>query len=146
MIDATILAQAKQLKKEMESAYTIFKRQPDIDNANSWTTAVKTYNDFCVDFVTNLIEDEELSASKKAEVLANIEKYKTCKQCNTDMLYLSGTDNYVASSDFVMDFPGWCFSCLVEYCTTHECVGCTVTTRPTNCPFSEIKKLHMSDV
>lgn len=142
MIDILVLNNARKLKKEMDAAYKVFKKTPTFENANLWTAKVREYNDFCVKAIETLISEDD-AANKKEEILANVDKYKKCNQCEAELLYLTSEDNYVASSDFVEDFPGWCYPCLVEYCTTHECEGCTVTKRPFNCSFAEIKKLNM---
>ena len=142
MIDVTTLTRAKNLKKIANAAYTVFKKDPSTVNASGWTLANRNYTDFCVKTFNELIgEDDDLTS----EILSNIEKYKTCKSCGSELLFLTSRDSYIASSDFVEAFPGWCYSCLVEYCTTHSCEGCKVTTRPFNCPFSEIKNIHLQN-
>lgn len=138
MIDTTTRLEARQLKKEKDAAYLVFKKHPSVENANIWSAASRAYDDFCIKTITDLITDED---SSKEEVLANFDKYKTCKTCGTELLYLSGVNNYVAGVNFVEDFPGWCYDCLVEYCTSHKCEGCTVSSRPLNCSFAEVKKL-----
>jgi hypothetical protein len=143
MININTLTQAKELKKIADSSYIVFKKNPTTVNASNWTVASRNFTDFCVKTISDLIiEDQDLTS----EILANPDRYKTCKQCDAELLYLTDANNYVASSDFVEAFPGWCYPCLVEYCTTHECEGCTVTTRPFNCPFSEVKKLHLNQM
>lgn len=140
MIDATVLYNAENLKKTMDAAYLVFKKRPTLDNATTWSTATRAYNDFCIKTITDLLSKED--SDKKAEILANIDKYKECKNCGKELVYVVGTDNIVTSIDFAEDFPGWCYECLVDYCTSHNCEGCTVSTRPLTCSFAEIKKLH----
>ena len=136
MISDTALAKARQYKKEMDAAYVVLKRSPSLYNASEWTSAMKRYNDFCVKIITDLFEDEE---NKKAEILANIDKYKKCNHCGTQLLYPIDAHNFIDSSDFLADFPGWCYSCLLEHCAKHECETCKLT-NPAKCTFSEVKK------
>lgn len=141
LTDPTTLYNAKKLKKEADAAYLVFKKNPSVANANSWTMAVRAFNDYCVTMVKSMIEDD--AADKTADILANPDKYKTCGQCGAEVLYLTSDKNYVASSDFIEDFPGWCYPCLVEHCTTHECEGCTVPEDYRTCSFKEAKNLLM---
>lgn len=136
-----IFKTAKQLKKESEAAYLVFKKTPTLENANTWTTKVRAYNDFCVKAIESMIRDND-AANKKEEILANVEKYKKCEQCGAELLYLTAEDNYIASSDFIEDFPGWCYPCLVEHCLNHDCSTCTVVAEPAKCSFVEVKKLQ----
>jgi hypothetical protein len=143
MIDSSQLDVAKKLKKKMDAAYKVLKKAPTADSVTTYTLAVRAYNDFCTKTITDLLDAE--AVDKTAEVLANLEKYKTCKHCDEDLIFLTTDTNYIASSEFLEDFPGWCFTCLLEHCLAHDCEGCTVSTRPSNCSFLEIKKLHQQD-
>jgi hypothetical protein len=136
MTEAT-LDKAVQLKKEMDAAYIVFRKEPTIEHATAWTATTATFNNFCVDTIKGIIDDEQ---NRHEEILANIEAYKTCKQCGAEVLYPID-DSYVTNINFVDYFPGWCYDCLLEHCLTHECEGCTVTADPSDCPFSEVKKL-----
>lgn len=139
MIDNTTLKVAKQLKDKKDAAYSVFKRRPTTDHSAAYTLALKAFNDFCVSTIEDLIKDTN-TADKQAEILANLEDYRVCKQCGTELLY-AAEDRYIASSDFLEDFPGWCYTCLSEHCTTTDCESCTVADHAT-CSFIEIKKLN----
>lgn len=140
MIDNTKIKKAEELKKAMDAAYTILKKRPSTENATKWTMATRSFNDYCVKIITEAIaEDNE---DKRQEILQHFDEYKVCKSCGKELLFLADKNNYVAHGDFVEDFKGWCYDCLVKYCTERECVGCTVTPNPFNCPFLELKKLN----
>ena len=139
MIDSTVLYTATKLKKEMDAAYIVFRKDPTVERAALWTTATTLFNDFCVKTINSLIEDD---TDKRAEILANIDEYKICKQCGAEVLYLIDDKNFVTNINFVEDFPGWCFDCLVKHCTKTECKDCTVSKNTANCPFAEVKRLH----
>ncbi len=141
MIDSSVVYKATKLKKKMDAAYTVFKKNPTIENSTTWTAATRTFNNYCVSVINGLIEDE--TSNKHEDILNNPEKYQYCKTCNAEILRLVDANNYIASIDFVEDFPGWCYNCLVKYCTAHDCEGCAITPRPFNCPFADIKNLHM---
>lgn len=143
MIDMTKVVIAERFKKARDAAYVVFRKTPSTSNATKWTAASRNFTDFCVNTMTDLIKEKQEGTGSKPDILANFDTYKTCKQCGTQVLYLANKDNYVATSDFVEEFPGWCYNCLVEHCTTHECAGCTVTSRPLNCPFLEVKNFYL---
>lgn len=140
MIDITVVDQAVKLKKEADAAYLVFKRTPTVENSARWTSAARAYNDYCVSVMTKLV-DERIGAIDKAEDIAtNFDKYSKCETCGADLLYKTSDTKYIASSDFIEDFPGWCYPCLVEHCANTQCEDCTVNTKPV-CPFAEVKKL-----
>jgi hypothetical protein len=95
--------------------------------------------------MTDLIKEKEDGTSSKPDILANFDRYKTCTQCGVQMLYLANKDNYVATSDFVEEFQGICYNCLVEHCTTHDCTGCSYNPRlyADSCPFREVKNFYL---
>lgn len=142
MINKSLLTKAKNLKKVADAAYALFKRNPTVENAGRWTNASRTYSDFCVStFNTLLVADD---TSKKAEILANLEKYETCKQCGTKLIHLASTahNSFVADSNFVEDFPGWCYNCLLSHCMVCGCSDCTIAqVQDGACSFSEVKRL-----
>ena len=144
MIDITVVDRAVQLKKELDAAYLVFKKAPTIENSAAWMTATRAYNDYCISIMTGLVDDRIEQLTYREDIVANFDKYKKCNHCGAELLYPTTGDKFVASSDFVEGFPGWCYPCLVEYCTTHECEGCTVNTRLA-CPFKEVKKLHTAE-
>lgn len=140
MIDIQVVDQAVKLKKEADAAYLVFKRTPTIENSARWTSAARAYNDYCVNVMTKLV-DERIGAINKAEdIVTNFDKYSKCEACGADLLYKTSDTKYIASSDFIEDFPGWCYPCLVEHCSNTQCEDCTVNTKPV-CPFAEVKKL-----
>ena len=144
MIDIRLVNKAQQLKKTMDAAYVVFRQNPTTKNANYWTAATREFNDYCVDTFKDLIKETE--SSEHENILANLEKYRTCQQCGAEVLYVVGTDQYVTNVNFVEGFPGWCYDCLIKYCTTHDCESCTVSSRHLNCPFSEVKRIYTQNL
>ena len=140
MIDATVLYTAENLKKTMDAAYVVFRKRPTTDNATLWTTASRNYTDFCVKTITDLFSEE--AENKQQEILKNIDAYKVCNKCSKELVYGVGSKDFVASIDFVEDFPGWCYDCLLDHCLSCKCGDCTVATRPSECSFVTIKNLH----
>jgi hypothetical protein len=69
----------------------------------------------------------------------SINDYRYCKVCGSEVLYQIEGNHYIGSGDFVEGFPGWCYPCLMEYCSTHECESCTATANPSDCLFLKIK-------
>lgn len=143
MINSTILATATQLKKDADAAYIIFKKNPSAYNASAWTAASREFTDYCVKTISDLIDVG--SSDKTAEIMANLEAYRTCAHCGAELLYPTSDTSYIASSDFVEDFPGWCYTCLSEHCATADCGSCTATADPENCSFASIKHMLTED-
>lgn len=142
MINTQVINTAKDLKNKMDAAYTVFKKNPTIENSTTWTNTVRIFNSYCVKAITDLIEDKP---SNKEDIIKNFDKYSKCKCCNTELLYIADKDrdNYVASLEFMENFPGWCYSCLVEHCLKTDCNNCTIANPSNvNCSFLEIKNLH----
>lgn len=151
MIDVTVIDKAVKLKKEMDAAYLVFKKLPTIEASAKWTSATRAYNDYCVSVMTELVKERIDLINYREDISKNFDKYSKCDKCGAELLFPAKTstegdtevvEDFIASSDFVEGFPGWCYPCLVEYCTTHACEGCTVSKTPTNCMFAEVKKLH----
>ena len=144
MLDYTVIEKANQLKKTMDAAYTVFRKRPSVENAAKHTTATAAFTDYCTNAIIEMIKEinQEDTTDKRAEILAKFDEYKLCTRCGAELLYMVDKDQYVENIDFLEDFPGWCYSCLLEYCTTHRCEDCTVTVRNFDCPFVEVKKLH----
>lgn len=140
MIDIMVIDKAVKLKREADAAYLVFKKNPTIDNATRWTATNRTYTNFCVSTVTELVDERIDSITQAEDIAANFDKYSKCKTCGAELLYKTSDTKYVASSDFIEDFPGWCYPCLVEHCANTQCEDCTVNTKPV-CPFAEVKKL-----
>lgn len=139
MIDNTVLKVAKQLKDKKDAAYSVFRRRPTTDHSAAYTMASKAFTDFCISTIEDLIQDTPV-ADKQSEILANLEDYRVCKHCGCELLYAT-EDKYIASSDFLEDFPGWCYTCLSEHCAATNCEACKVAD-PATCSFVEIKKLN----
>lgn len=140
MIDIMVVDQAVKLKKELDAAYLVLKQNPTVENSATWTAATRAYHDYCISVMTNLV-NERIGAIDKAEDIAkNFDKYSKCETCGAELLYKTSDTKYIASSDFIEDFPGWCYPCLIEHCASTQCENCTVNTEPT-CPFAEVKKL-----
>ena len=145
MLSGETLAMYKQYKQEMDAAYTVFKRTPNLTNATRHSMAVQTFNNFCVETIKRLADDTEDKVSSKT-IIENIESYRTCKQCGSEVIYVVSGDHFVASGDFLPEFPGWCYTCLVEHCLRTSCGKCKITSNKYDCPFSEVKKLYQEGV
>lgn len=143
MIDVSVIDKAAKLKKEMDAAYLIFKKTPTIENSATWTTTTRIYNDYCIQTITSLVNERIGASDRLEDITKNFDKYRKCEQCETELLFPVKGDEFIASSDFVEGFPGWCYSCLLEYCKTHECDSCTVNKNLYGCSFAEVKKLHI---
>jgi hypothetical protein len=50
--------------------------------------------------------------------------------------------HYIASSEFIEQFPGWCYSCLTEHCAEQDCETCIVSKDPDSCSFKEVKNIY----
>jgi hypothetical protein len=134
-----------QLKKKRDAAYTVFKKTPTVENASKHTIAAQAFTNFCIETMAALVEDTG-DPDKREEILANIEDYKTCKQCGSEVLYQVDNRGYIASSDFLEDFPGWCYTCLVEHCCAQDCSTCTLVADPSKCSFKEVKNSYLQEV
>lgn len=139
MIDSATLAKATKLKKEMDAAYIVFRTEPTVERAATWTAATTIFNDFCVSTIKELINDE---TDRREEILANVDKYKTCKQCGIELLHLVDKDNFVTNINFVEGFPGWCYNCLVDHCLATDCSECTLKAGAEYCSFHPVKELR----
>ena len=140
MIDIMVINKAVKLKKEMDAAYLVFKKEPTVENSAKWTSSTRAYNDYCISTITKLVNEQIDSMTYVEDIIANFDKYSKCDKCGAELLFRTAEDKFVASSDFVESFPGWCYPCLVEHCANTKCEDCTVNTKPT-CPFAEVKKL-----
>lgn len=145
MIDITVVDQAVKLKKEMDAAYLVFKREPVAENAFRWNSAMRAYNDYCISIMTDLVNERIGDINRAEDIAKNFDKYSTCKVCDAELLYKTVGDKYIASSDFVEDFPGWCYPCLLEHCATHQCETCTVVDNTATCKFKEVKEIHVQE-
>jgi hypothetical protein len=143
MIDPIILSRAAELKKIADASYKVFKTKPTIENASTWTNANRTFNDFCVTIIKDLLDEDK--TNKKEEILANIEEYKTCNTCGAEVLHQLDDTSYITNINFLDDFPGWCFDCLLTHCTSTDCDSCEINpnTLANTCPFSEVKRLYL---
>ena len=140
-LDQSLLDTAKNLKKKADAAYKVLKKTLTTENASIYTASVRAYSDYCNKLVDSLIAEDVVD--KTTEILQNIGEYETCKQCESKLIFLTSTNNYVASSDFLEDFPGWCYTCLLEHnCLVTDCASCQVSKNPATCSFREIKELH----
>ena len=130
-------------KNKMNAAYTVFKKNPSIVNAAKHTEATNEFNTFCTQTLAVLVGDVSPEGSdKKLEILANFDDYKTCKQCNHELLFSVSNNHYIASGDFLEDFPGWCYTCLVEHCQSTDCETCAVSKDTNACSFKGIKEAY----
>jgi hypothetical protein len=75
--------------------------------------------------------------------IEDLEEHYRCKHCGSKLLVKIYDNRYIASSDFLTDFPGWCHTCLVEHCLKTSCRECTVRDNE-ECSFSYMKEYYMS--
>ena len=143
MLDMQTLLDYKNLKAQKDAAYDVFKREPNLVNATRHSTATQAFTSFCVETMAKLAGDQP--EDHEDEILLNIEKYKTCDHCSCELLYPVSDKRYIASSDFIPEFPGWCFTCLVEHCLDTGCEQCTVAANPATCSFKETKKIYAEE-
>lgn len=132
-----------ELKNKMDAAYIVFAKKPTSTNNSRYTEASQAFRDYCIETMAKLVEDTP--ADNTTTILENVDKYKSCAQCGSLLLYAVTEDRYVASGDFVEDFPGWCHTCLADYCCTHECETCELAADHTTCTFKEIKKIYTEE-
>lgn len=139
MLESAVLTTYLQLKSKKNSAYKMFKKDPTTANSSKYMIAIQTFNNFCLEVIATLAGDYNEAINKQKEILANFEKYSTCSQCNTEILFQTDLEHYIASSDFIEDVPGWCYNCLVAYCPFQDCETCTISDNPVTCSFKDIK-------
>lgn len=137
MLNSEVLDRARQLQAESSNAYVTFKKNPTVTNAKNWSTATRTFNDFCVTAIKELLKETEKASS---DVASNLKALKTCKQCGAELLFSTTEGHFIASSDFLEDFPGWCYSCLVEHCEVTDCMTCAISKDPSICSFKKVKE------
>lgn len=140
----TIKATYFNLKNKVDAAYNVFRRKPTHANNVRYSEAAQAFKEFCLQTMAELVGDTE-DAVNKNTILENIDLYKTCKHCGSTLLYTAGTNDYLASSDFLENFPGWCHTCLVEHCLATNCESCTVASDPATCSFKVTKEIYTQD-
>ena len=140
MLTQDLLDKYNSLKQKKDAAYLVFKKEPSLINATRHSVATQAYTSFCIETMEFLAE--ETPADNKDEILASIERYKTCQQCGREVLYAVSDKHFIESSEFVPAFPGWCHTCLVDYCCDHECQFCTLTEDYESCSYKEIKNIY----
>lgn len=145
-IPESVITKYFQLKSMSDTAFTIFRKDPSTINAAKYTTASNELKTFCVEAFASILDSSKPESSvSKEEILSNIDQYKTCKQCGDNILYQIDDENYIASSDFLPEFPGWCYICLTEHCSKQDCRSCTVAKDPATCSFRGIKEIQNSE-
>ena len=138
-----VITKYLQLKKTSDAAFTIFRKDPSVENATRHIEASNILKAYCVNAFEALVsETPEEDPVSNDEILANIDTYKTCTHCGSELLYLTDEDSYIASSDFLPDFPGWCYPCLTAHCSTQDCEACTIAKDPSTCSFRGIKEIQ----
>lgn len=143
-MDTEMLNTYQDLKRKMTAAHTVLKKKPTYQNVTRYNTATQTFNNFCIKAMAELADDHP--SDNKAQILANVDEYRTCKKCGTELLLVTDERNYVASSEFVPDFPGWCHTCLLErHCLRTACEECTIVSDPATCSYKEIKSIYQED-
>lgn len=144
-MNTEMLVTYKDLKSKMDAAYTVFKKDPSYQNVSRHNAAVQAFTTFCVNAMAELVGEEP--ADNRNQILENIEDYRTCKKCESEILFQTDEKHYIASSDFVPEFPGWCYTCLVEHCLKTNCEECKVASDPAACSFKDVKTFYQeSDI
>ena len=129
-------------KERVDAAYVVFRQEPTAANSNRHMTAVHDLDIYCNRVLAKLAaEVTNTTTPGKMEILANFDKYKTCKTCGKELLYSINESNYVATGDFLEHFQGICYSCLSNYCVQHDCLECTVAADPSVCSFKPVKAI-----
>lgn len=141
MIDITVVDHAVKLKKEADATYLVFKNEPTIENSTHWISANRAYEDYCVSTMTKLVNERINTITAAEDIATNFNKYSKCASCGSEILYKTDDEGFIASSDFVEEFPGWCYPCLVAHCTNHNCETCSIVKDHLTCKFTEVKKL-----
>ena len=141
MINIVTVDKAVDLKREMDAAYLVFKKTPTVENSAAWTSAARNYKTYCVKVIDDLVKERIDSITYRENIAENFDKYHKCDACGSELLFKTSDTDYIASSDFLEDFPGWCYPCLVEHCMATACDACTVNTKPV-CAFAKVKELH----
>lgn len=143
MLSHSMLTTYKDLKRKKDAAYKVFKQDPTVINASKHAAATQAFTNFCISSMAELAGDVE--TENKDHILEHIEDYKTCKICGSEILYQVDEGHYIGSSDFVPEFPGWCYVCLVEHCLETNCESCNLVTDNAACPYKEVKKIYQED-
>lgn len=142
MLDFETISAYKTFKDKMDAAYAVFKNDPSVSNAATHGSAVQAFTNFCVNKMAELVNLPDTGVSNDV-ILENIEDYKTCKHCKAELLYATEEHKFIASSDFIAEFPGWCYPCLIEHCVNCDCSTCDIVPDPTKCSFLNVKELEL---
>ena len=140
------ISRYKELKELTEAAYLVFKKLPTQENASRYSSLKLQLQELCVEIVEDMMKEQFPEEDKKEPILENIEKYRYCKTCDSEILYQISPEEFIASSDFVEGFPGWCYDCLLTHCSKTNCDECTVSEDPTSCSFRSVKEITNSVV
>ena len=76
--------------------------------------------------------------------IEDLEEYYRCKQCGSKLLVKIENNRYICSSDFIVEFPGWCHTCLVVHCVKTDCKSCKIKDRQ-DCSFAYMKDFYMTE-
>ena len=76
--------------------------------------------------------------------IEDLEEYYRCKQCGSKLLVKIDNDRYIASSDFIIEFPGWCHTCLIEHCVKTDCKACKIKDKQ-DCSYAYMKDFYMTE-
>lgn len=132
-----------ELKKQVDAAYAVLKKTPSSENVTRYSNLQLKLQELCVQIVEEEVSKVVTEKDTHKEILENIEEYKTCKECGSEILYQIDEGNFIASSDFVEDFPGWCYDCLLTHCTETDCTTCNLKD-PVTCTFKRIKEFSVN--
>ena len=142
-----LIKKYKQLKLRMDAAYDVFRRVPSQAAAVRYHTNTHTFKTFCTEAMQQFADESPSSGLDKETILANFDSYRICNSCLKELLFRTQSDDFVATLDFIQEFPGSCFTCQVDYCVEQDCVTCSENpeSEPDKCPFKEIKNIYLND-
>lgn len=141
-VSPEIISKYFTLKDKLDAAYLVFRRQPSLENATKHTNAMQEFRNYCVNTLAALVGDTSNEAAENDKILTNFEDYETCKQCDTKVIFKTSEDQFIKSKDFLVDFPGWCYNCLVVHCCNTDCETCSVAKDPSKCSFKAVKNTY----
>ena len=144
-LNAEIINTYFTLKNKLDAAYLVFRRQPSLESAAKHTNAMQEFRSYCINTMADLVGDKSDTSAENNKILENFEDYEVCKQCRTKVVFRTAEDQFIKSKDFLADFPGWCYNCLVEHCYQTDCQACTVAADPSKCSFKEVKNTYTTN-
>ena len=146
MLSTEMQSTYDQLKREMDAAYIVFKKEPSMVNATRHATAAQKFNSFCIEAMAELADEEPTFIEDTEHILENFDDYKSCKKCGVELLFRVDDKHYIKHLNFVPGFPGYCYACLVKRCCSIDCNRCTLVDDPSTCSFKEVKNIYNDSI